>query len=43
VNGKVISRKPEYEDLRRIAKTLAIPMREVNDEIRKQLPVEHDE
>lgn len=43
VNGKVISRKPEYEDLKRIAKTLATPIREVNDEIRKQLPGNHDE
>lgn len=40
VSGKIISRKPEYEDLRRIARILAIPLREVNDEIRKQLPRE---
>jgi uncharacterized protein (TIGR00299 family) protein len=38
VNGEVISVKPEYEDLKRIAKTLSIPLRMVDDEIRKQLP-----
>lgn len=44
VNGKIINRKPEYEDIRHISKILSIPMREVNDEIRRQLsPGSHDE
>jgi pyridinium-3,5-bisthiocarboxylic acid mononucleotide nickel chelatase len=38
VNGEVLSMKPEYEDLKRIVKKLALPLRKVNDEMRKQFP-----
>ncbi len=36
--GKVISVKPEYEDLKQIALTLGIPLRHVMREVYRQLP-----
>jgi uncharacterized protein (DUF111 family) len=38
MNGEVISMKPEFEDLKRIAKKMAISLRKVNNEMRKQFP-----
>jgi hypothetical protein len=37
VNGKIIAKKPEYEDLRRIARTLKSPLNKVRDEVLRQL------
>jgi uncharacterized protein (DUF111 family) len=34
VNGEVISRRPEYEDLKRIANDSGLALREVNELIR---------
>jgi len=37
LNGKIIAKKPEYEDLRRIARTLKSPLNKVRDEVLRQL------
>ena len=37
VNGKTIAKKPEYEDLKRIARALNIPLSKVREEILRQL------
>jgi pyridinium-3,5-bisthiocarboxylic acid mononucleotide nickel chelatase len=37
VNGKIIAKKPEYEDLRRIARTLKSPLNKVREEVLQQL------
>ena len=34
VNGEVISRRPEYEDLKRIAKDTGLALREVEELVR---------
>jgi uncharacterized protein (TIGR00299 family) protein len=38
VSGKTIACKPEYEDLKRIARTLNIPLRRAREEVLRQLP-----
>jgi uncharacterized protein (TIGR00299 family) protein len=38
VDGRMISVKPEYDDLRRAARELQIPLRHVATEVKKQLP-----
>jgi pyridinium-3,5-bisthiocarboxylic acid mononucleotide nickel chelatase len=37
VNGKIISKKPEYEDLKRIAGIFKIPLNKVREEVVRQL------
>ncbi len=37
VNGKIIAKKPEYEDLKRIARILKIPLNKVREEVIRQL------
>jgi uncharacterized protein (DUF111 family) len=39
--GKVIAVKPEYEDLKQIARELGIPLRHVAREVYQQLPFEY--
>lgn len=38
IDGKVISIKPEYEDLKKIAENLNIPLNQVIDEVKRKLP-----
>jgi uncharacterized protein (TIGR00299 family) protein len=38
VNGRIFSRKPEYDDLRAIARELHLPLRSIEDEVRRVLP-----
>jgi uncharacterized protein (TIGR00299 family) protein len=38
VDGRTISIKPEYEDLRRVARELQLPLRHVAAEVKRQLP-----
>jgi uncharacterized protein (TIGR00299 family) protein len=38
VNGNIFSRKPEFDDLRAIARELHLPLRSIEDEVRKVLP-----
>ena len=33
VNGKIIAKKPEYDDLKRIARTLKIPLNKVREQV----------
>jgi hypothetical protein len=37
VNGNIIAKKPEYEDLKQIARTLKIPLNKVREEVIRQL------
>jgi pyridinium-3,5-bisthiocarboxylic acid mononucleotide nickel chelatase len=37
VNGKIIAKKPEYEDLKRIARTLNLPLNKVREEVLQRL------
>jgi uncharacterized protein (TIGR00299 family) protein len=38
VNGKALSRKPEFDDIRSIARELQLPLRSVEEEVRRMLP-----
>ncbi len=38
VNGRIFSRKPEFDDLRAIARELHIPLKTIEDEVRRVLP-----
>jgi hypothetical protein len=37
VDGRLISVKPEYEDLRKIARNLNLPFREIEERVREYL------